>query len=232
MIVTRVLPLLATAFLVVQAPASAAENGEFTFTVLKDGSPIGEHRFAFQSDGERVEIAAATDLEVKFAMIPLYSFAHERHEVWENGEPVLITSRTDDDGETFDIEVRPNGDGYVRTVNGRIDEFESSVKVLGFWDEGITKFRSFFSVVEDKVIKAAFEYIGKETVEIDGTALPAEHYRMVGDIERDVWFDQAGRGVKIGFDRKGSLIEYVRNEVEPLALQCAGSPDAIAQKLC
>ena len=42
-------------------------------------------------------------------MVPLYHFSHERREIWEGGRPLLITARTDDNGEELDITLRPNG---------------------------------------------------------------------------------------------------------------------------
>ena len=57
------------------------------------------HRVAFRHDGGRIEIEAAMELKVSFAMVPLYRFSHQRHEVWQDGQPLLINARTDDDGE-------------------------------------------------------------------------------------------------------------------------------------
>ena len=36
---------------------------------------------------------------------------------------------------------------------------------------------------------------------------------MVGDEERDLWFDPAGRIVKVAFRRHGSEVEYVRDQL-------------------
>jgi hypothetical protein len=213
-------------------PAIAEQAGQYTFTILRDGNPIGKHRFAFEASGERLQIEESTDLEVKFAMIPVFEFANHTLEVWENGSPISITSKTNDDGEEFDITVQPNGHGLIRTVNGRVDHFDPEYKVLGFWDKDVVNHSSFFSVVEDKVIEASFELVGKEIVEVDGVRLATEHYRMVGDIERDIWFDEAGHAVKVEFEKGGSQIAYLRNEAIPQALECASASDTLAAKLC
>ena len=49
-----------------------------------------------------------------------------------------------------------------------------------------------------------------------GKRLEVEHYRMVGDEERDLWFDNAGRIAKVTFRRRGSEIAYVRDQLAPL----------------
>jgi hypothetical protein len=206
------------------APVLAGQSGEYTFTVLRDGDPVGTHRFAFEGDDDRVDIAAATDIEVRFAFVPVFQFQNQRRETWQDGEVVSITSQTNDNGKLLDISVEPNGHGYLRTVNGRVDHFDPSVKVLGFWDKDVVNHRSFFSVVEDKTAEVTFERVGWETVQLtSGGEVEAEHYRMLGDIERDVWFDRAGHVAKVTFDRHGSTIEYVRNEAEARQLDCSTS---------
>ena len=51
---------------------------------------------------------------------------------------------------------------------------------------------------------------------MDGQVLDVDHYRMVGDEERDLWFDSAGQVVKVEFQRRGSDITYVRDQLTPL----------------
>ena len=79
---------------------------------------------------------------------------------------MLITSKTDDNGEKLDITLRPDGAGYVRTVNGRVDKFDASTKVLAMWNQDAleTKPGLFVSVIEDEVLKLAFTFVGKETM--------------------------------------------------------------------
>lgn len=193
-------------------PALATEAGEYTFTVLRDGTPIGVHRFAFAKDGERLEIEEATDIKVTFALIPLYHFQHARREVWENGRALSITGTTDNNGQRFDIAVRPEGAGYVRTINGRSEHFDPSRTILAWWKKDILEEGAFFSVMEDKIMDLSFEHVGKETLLLDDQRIEVDRYRMTGDEERDLWFDAAGDVAKVAFRSRGSDIEYRRNE--------------------
>jgi hypothetical protein len=200
-------------------PALAVDAGEYTFTVLKDGAPVGEHRFAFDRDGNRIEIEEETDIEVRFALIPVYEYEHDRREVWQNGRALSIDARTNNNGKRLDITVRPDGDGYVRTVNGRVDRFDESTEILTYWRRDLFEHHSFFSVAEDKTMRISFEYLGKEVLKVDGQRLPVDHYRMVGDEEREFWFDPEGHVAKVEFERRGSEIEYLRNEATPRPLR-------------
>ena len=205
--------------------ALAGDAGQFTFTVLKDGDPVGHHRFAFERDGDRIGIREATDIDVHLAMIPVYSFEHEGRQVWENDRVLRIDATTNNNGQELDITVRPDGrGGYVRTVNGRVDKFDGSKHVLAFWNKDIIGHENFFSVVEDKILKVSFQFIGREEITVAGKQLEVEHYRMVGDEERDLWFDKAGRIAKVAFRRRGSEIAYVRDQLAPLPPESGCAP--------
>lgn len=158
--------------------------------------------------------------------IPVYSFEYQGYQVWKHGRVVRIDSTTNDNGEKLDIAVQPNGDGYLRTINGRIDKFDGSTTVLALWNKDTLNHRTFFSAIEDKTLDVSFQYVGQEKIAIAGEELEAEHYRMVGDEERDLWFDPAGHVAKVQLRRLGSSIEYVRDQVTPL------KPEATCKTPC
>ena len=148
-------------------------------------------------------------------MIPIYSFEHEARQIWENGRAIRIDATTNQNGKELHITVRPAGRGYIRTVNGRVDRFDGSMAVLAFWNKDTLRHHAFFSAVEDETIRASFEFAGKERITIAGAELEVEHYRMVGDEERELWYDAAGHLAKVRLSRLGSEIEYVRDQLTP-----------------
>jgi hypothetical protein len=218
---------LAAAVLAASAAGVRADDaGVFTFTVSRDGAPIGEHRVAFRQQGTRLEIDSATELKVTFAMIPVFRFSHRRSEVWEDGRPLLIAAHTDSNGDKLDITLRPEGQGYIRTVNDRVDRLDPSTGVLAIWNRDTMEAEPgvFASVIEDDMLEVAFSYIGRETLTIAGLELAVDHYRMDGDEERDIWFDRDGQVARVTFPRDGAEIEYLRNEYHSAPLLAANMP--------
>jgi hypothetical protein len=215
---SKSLPWAAVAALLAMPLATMGDDaGEYTFAILKDGAPVGVHRFAFDRAGARIAIREATAIEVRLAMIPIYSFEHEARQIWENGRAVRIDATTNDNGKKFHITIRPAGRGYIRTVNGRVDKFDGSMAVLAFWNKDTLRHHAFFSAVKDETIRASFEFAGKERITIAGAELEVDHYRMVGDEEREFWYDAAGHLAKVRLSRLGSEIEYVRDQLTPRA---------------
>jgi Family of unknown function (DUF6134) len=207
----------AAALLAMPWAARADDAGEYTFAILKDGAPIGVHCIAFDRDGARIDLREATAIEVHLGMIPVYSFEHEAHQIWEDGRAVRIDATTNDNGKKWHITVRPSDHGYIRTVNGRVDKFDEPTAVLALWNKNTLEHHSFFSTVEDKTLRASFEFVARERITIAGTELEAQHYRMLGDEERELWYDPAGQIAKVRLRRLGSDIEYVRDQLTPRA---------------
>jgi hypothetical protein len=195
---------------------AAERTGVFTFTVTRDGEPIGTQRVAFRNDGGRTELDSEMELKVSFAMVPLYYFSNRRHEVWQDDQPLMIKSKTDDNGEKLDITLRPEGAGYVRTVNDRVDRLDEKTKVLAIWNQATVEAEPglFASVIEDETLELAFDLVGKEKIVVEGHQMEVDHYRMTGQEERDIWYDDDGQVVKVRFMRDGSEIEYRRNEYQ------------------
>ena len=215
---SRSLPWAAVAALLAMPLAALGDDaGEYSFAILKDGAPVGVHRVAFERAGARIAIREATAIEVRLAMIPIYSFEHEARQIWENGRAIRIDATTNQNGKELHITVRPAGRGYIRTVNGRVDRFDGSMAVLAFWNKDTLRHHAFFSAVEDETIRASFEFAGKERITIAGAELEVEHYRMVGDEERELWYDASGHLAKVRLSRLGSEIEYVRDQLTPRA---------------
>jgi hypothetical protein len=219
---------IAAALLLAMPPFAAlgGDVGEYTFTVLSDGQRIGRHQIAFEHEGDRVEIREVTEIEVSIATIPLYTFEHHARQVWRNGRAVRIDATTNDNGERLDITVRDTDEGYVRTVNGRVDRFDQSATVLALWNKETFDHDAFISSVEDKVLNASFEYVGTESISLAGRRLQTQHYRMLGDEKHELWFDPIGHLAKVAFRRYGTTIEYVRDQIEP------GEPRSACATVC
>jgi len=204
--------VLALPLILLSLGALADDGGVYTFNVLLNGQPVGHHRIAYFRHNGRTEIEAVSEVEVRLAFIPVFRFDHRCREVWENGRPVYIAATTDNDGDRYDITVRKSGDGVVRIVNDRTERFDGPIRALTLWDRDIVHYDTFVSLIDDKVVHASFEYQGLQPLSLGGERIEADHYRMTGDANRDVWFDQAGHVAKVKFWEGGSKIEIVRNE--------------------
>ena len=189
--------------------AQGGHLSEYTYTVLRDGDPIGTHRVTVLPNGEDVKVSSETSVEVGFGPLTVYRMEHLRHELWRDGELEMMTAHTDKNGDIYDIAITREPDGYTRVINGRTDKFQSSMKLLTLWHKDLFKYNSFVSPMEDRTYDISVNFVGTDKVELINRSVDAFAYRMSGDTNRELWYDAEGHVVKVRLLDHDTAIEYV-----------------------
>ncbi len=199
----------------VSAVAAYAEHaGLYKYTVLRNGTPIGTNRVMAtpSADGQGFELAFDTDLKVKFGPFTVFRYAHQRRELWRDGRLVRAAGTTNDNGTLYDIEIKAEGGGYVRVVNDRVEALAPGRQPLALWDKtSLNGHTAYFSASEDKLLNVFFEFGGTQRATWLGSNLTVDHYKMIGDAERELWYDMDGHLVRTKFRRHRSIIELRLN---------------------
>ena len=177
------------------AEAAVPSSGELVFDVMRNGSDIGDHRYIFREEGEALSVQVETDVAVKLPLIGItvFRFEHESQERWRDGRLAALRSKTNDDGEPHQVALA-NAEGFPASL----------------WNDAILEQTVLLNTVDGRSMATSVVDIGQETVRVKGQATPAQHYRLVGDLERDLWYDTSGMLVKVAFTADdGSHIEYM-----------------------
>ncbi len=186
--------------------------GDYEYTVLRDGDPIGTYRVTVSPGEGGLEVQATSDLAITFGPLTLYRFEHRREEIWRDGQLERMVARTDKNGDLYEISITKGENGYTRVINGREETFDPSTKVLALWHQDLFSYNSFLSPMEDLTYEISVDYVGEQEIELMKGKITASHYRMTGDTERDLYYDADGNIMKVGLlDHRGALIEYVLN---------------------
>ena len=64
-----------------------------------------------------------------------------------------------------------------------------------------------------ELLKIDVEKVGRETVQVGPETLEADRYRLRSRLDVDLWYDDAGRWVKLAFEARGQEIEYRLREL-------------------
>lgn len=187
-------------------------NGELAFTVLRDGDEVGTHRIRFEDATQGVTVQVKTRVEVKlpFLGIPVYHFVHDAQEVWRHGELVALRSTTDDDGETKRLSLNRGEDALE--VDGSAGRHTSPPDLLpaSLWHPDLVKRRVLLNTLDGSQMRVTVSAQGTEAVHVHGHEVPARHFVLSGELERELWYDPRGVLVKVAFSaRDDSRIEYV-----------------------
>lgn len=200
-------------FLVAASPALAET---LNYTVLRDGKTIGTHAVQIDQNGAQTQVSVETDIAVKVLFVTAYKFKHSSKETWAGGTLQSISSKTDDDGTPKELTARAE-DGRITVdsiVKGqeRRQFADATALPASLWNPATVSQSALLNTLDGQIMKVSIEDMGTETVDAGGVPLAAHHYAISGELTRDLWFDDAGRLVRMRFpDKTNSEIVYALN---------------------
>lgn len=202
------LPLAALATLF--SPAAHAEVETITYQIRKDAEPIGTETVRIERTAEltRVEVETHTKARVLFMD---FHYDHRRSEEWRGGRLVSMVADTDDDGTRTHAEARMADRIWSVTVNGQpASPLPADSLPLTLWGNALAGHQTLFSIIDAKPYSVRTATVGKETLAVSDRPVEAEHVRIAGDVERDLWYGPDGLLLRATFQRAGFPIEVIR----------------------
>jgi hypothetical protein len=189
--------------------AGIPEGGVLEFDILRNGAAIGRHVYRFERRGDPLVVRIEAKIDYRFAFIPLYLFHHEAREVWRDGRLIGMTAETDDNGDSYRIEVRPDGDKINLSVNGVQTLVDPGIVPASLWNIGMIERRLVLDPADGELMTVSIVAAGEETIEVRGRDTAARRFVMTGDFERDLWYDRDDILVQVRFKGDdGSEIRY------------------------
>lgn len=194
-----------------QAFAAPPPGGQLNFTILRNGSEVGSHEMLFRRTPDDLQIDIATKVLVKVAFIPVYRFEHEGHEVWHGDRLTRLWSKTNDDGTSHALNVTAAGPALAVLADGN-PVVDRPLRIpASLWHEGILRQSAILNTLDGSSMAIAVSDLGSENIPVAGRPVPARHYAITGDLQRELWYDEHNVLVKVRFKAKdGSDIEYIR----------------------
>ncbi|WP_119168085.1 DUF6134 family protein [Algihabitans albus] len=201
------------AALCLPAVASIPEDGGLDFQVLRGDSPLGEHRLSFIERDGALEVLVTIDLEVTVGPFTFFRYSHENREIWRDGQLVSLVAQTDDDGAEYFVRAEQTPDGIrVETKDGT-QIVPAYLLSTSYWNYEIVEAERLIDTQKGKIREVSTDLVGQMDVWVAGEVIPARHYRMTGDLEIDLWYDDHDEWVKTAFEVNGEQIEYFRGGV-------------------
>lgn len=194
----------------VAAPAAeAASTQTLSYKVLKEGEPVGKETVSLTQEGDRLMVEVATETRVKVLFLDFH-YNHHRTETWVQGHLERMVADTDDDGAVHHLEIQRTAGAVKVTVDGKGLDLPPGALPLTLWGKAPLDRPSLYSIIDAEPYKVSTQDLGAESLSVAGRQVTAEHYRMAGDVERDLWYGPDGYLVKVAFQRRGYPIQFVR----------------------
>jgi hypothetical protein len=189
--------------------SQAADTTALSWVILKEGEPIGRETTVLSRDGDHTRVEVTTDSKVKVLVINFH-YHHKRSEDWVGGRLERLIADTDDDGAIHHIDAKRDGETITATIDGDTKTWPAGTLPLTLWGKAILDAKLLTSIVDGEPYQVTVRDLGAENLSLNGQAKPAEHWRITGDIERDLWYGADGLLLKAAFRRRGYPIELVR----------------------
>src|SRR5579859_267633 len=213
MFATRARSLAAAVTLLALPGFALAESKTVTYTILKEGDPIGKETYMIDRDGDHTSVALTVDSAVHILFLD-FKYHHTRTESWTGAQLEKLSADTDDDGTKHHVEIaaKENGPGFTVNTDGKAVTVPDDAFPVAQWNHAMVGHPVLISVEnDDKPYKAAFKDIGPDSLTIGGEKVATEHFTLSGDLERELWYDTDGVLAKVTFRRRGFGIAIVRD---------------------
>ncbi len=179
------------------APAANAAPQEFTYKLLLGDTKMGTQvvrvaKIDATNNGYDVDTRMTIDFS-PFIFIRV-KVQQVTREVWRDGLIVGFESKTNDRGDKFHIQVRPDGDRLVVTGGKKTWSASPAAAPTSYWYEPLFKERTqFFDTKTGKVRDSSLELVDMAEVTYRGGRFKARHYRLTGDEKsREFWYFETG----------------------------------------
>jgi hypothetical protein len=171
---------------------------------------VGRHVITFACDGEDLVVETEIEGEVKVLMVPLFKRDGTYREVWRDNRLVAFDSRIVDNGEVYEVIARAEGDHTM--INGRRGRIEAPPTIVSNhpWNHDVIERTLLFDTQRGRLQKVQVTPAGADTISVAGRVVEAQKYRITGDLERELWYDDAGNWLQSRLEHDGAKITLTR----------------------
>lgn len=191
------------------ARTEGSANEGRVFAIQRNGEDIGRHEVRFERVDGRLNVRINVSVDYRILFIPVYRFRHEAHEIWDGGALKALQATTDDNGESFDVAVKSQGEVLTLHVNGEETDIETSVVPSSLWRQVMARTGQMIDPADGEVMQVEVEGGEWREILVRGETIRARHYVMTGGLERELWYDSKGLLVKVQFaGEDGSDLQF------------------------
>jgi hypothetical protein len=185
----------------------------WSFRVLLDGNPIGEHRFTageVDGAGERTVVSEA-DFTVRWLGIPVYKYRHRAVERWRGDCLAALTAETDDNDKRTLVSARLQGASFQVTLPAPYSA-AGCVMSFAYWNPALRAQQRLLNAQTGQFESVRIARLAAAPPEIGSRSPGASGWRIGGVAQPiDVWY--SAQGDWIGLDARvdgGRVLQYRR----------------------
>lgn len=178
--------------------ASGLQTREFS--IIVDGKERGKSQMSISRRPDGTEVMSGrAEVRIKY-LVYTYQYSSRATETWKDGRLQQLENSANYGGKEYVVNAVATEDGLNVKVNGQERTARPDVWVTSYWKLPDPKYRNqslpLLNGDTGRDIRGALERVGTEKITVAGKPQQAERYRVKGDVQVDLWYDQQERLVR------------------------------------
>ena len=183
------------------------------FDIYRNNKFIGKHIFTFNRSEDNLTVESKINFEIKKLGVVLYKYLAEGTEIYKKGSLIEFNSTTNQNKKEKYVNMKLLDDKY--DIDGSSYQGKASAEyVIGTrWNHSIIEAKAQISAVSGRIIKQNVEFIGKETLNINGKNYETLHFNFLSSdkklskdkkLNTHIWYEEKTMNwVKASFNKSG-----------------------------
>ncbi len=185
------------------------------FEVLVDDKPIGVHQLRIHEQGDRTHVNLRSDICVK-VLFYRYVYEYEAKEVWEGPRLIAFDASTNDNGKKSQLKLKFNmtaTDFPQQAAKMDVTHQSTSYSRLPPGVKDLKTVR-LLDVEDGETVSTTWIFAEYVDVPLKEGALRCQKWRVDGDVQAELWFDDAGWLVGRKTVERGHRSEFRLTSIE------------------
>lgn len=191
----------------VSSPAAATTAGRTEFEILMNGKPVGRHSVTVSKSAEVTNVRIAIDMAGKVGPIG-FTYRHRCEEAWRGTQLTSINCTDRENRSNKSVEANLRGADLVVNGTGFKGSAPTGIVPSSWWRFSTINQSRLLDSRDGKLSRVNVNRVGEDVLLIGGAPVRANHYRVRGTVNTDLWYDATGRWVRTAFKIAGQSFDY------------------------
>ena len=163
---------------------------EWNFDAVLNDKIIGQHTFIYEDE------KTISNANFKFEYLFMdFIYQHKSTETWQEGCLKTISSKTDDDGDLYEVSGHIGTDRFLVTTNNKTSELPSCVMTFAYGNPKILEQKKLMNSQSGEYLDVDIQFIREENHIVKGEDILTDLWRIEaniddGDLLIHLWYDK------------------------------------------
>ncbi len=169
---------------------------------------IGSYTNIIEDRGAEISVRNKVRVTVKVLFAVAYDQRGENSELWRNGRIVSFEGNMRKNGKKSTVRGYADGEKFI--VEGKRGTVEAPANVFpnNPWSTNILATNTLMGTGSGKLYRVRSTKGAEQVIQIDGKHLKTQYFKVEGDAQYEIWFDEAGVPVQFADIGKDTTITY------------------------